>query len=42
MVLIGVDYHPSIQTIAYFVEKTGLAQPLANPTSSGYRQLMDA
>jgi hypothetical protein len=23
MLLIGVDYHPSFQTIAYFVEATG-------------------
>jgi hypothetical protein len=23
MLLIGVDYHPSFQTIAYFVEETG-------------------
>jgi hypothetical protein len=23
MMLIGVDYHPSFQTIAYFVEETG-------------------
>jgi hypothetical protein len=23
MLLIGVDYHPSFQTFAYFVEETG-------------------
>jgi hypothetical protein len=23
MMIIGVDYHPSFQTIAYFVEETG-------------------
>ncbi len=23
MMLIGVDYHPSFQTIAFFVEETG-------------------
>ena len=23
MLLIGVDYHPSFQTIAFFVEETG-------------------